>query len=273
MNWHYMEGGQAVGPIDDSQFAALVQSRTITLDTLIWRDGMAEWKPYRDLLPSAAAPLKPAMRLSHAAEPAIETDGACSECGTVQPRVNLIPLGNGQVCARCKPLAVQRLRENVTGGGGNYELASMWMRLAARILDAVIVTAGIFVVVFVSALLIGLTASTTKGTGSSPGTGRTILSILMVVVLVISYFWIPFYCLIVMPGRRGGSPGKLICGLRIIRTNGERFGIGWAFLRFLADWLTGALFIGLIFYIIAIFDEQKRTLTDYICGTRVVKTR
>lgn len=52
MNWYYAVGGQQQGPIDDSQLDALVQSGTVTLDTLVWRDGMANWQPLRHARPS-----------------------------------------------------------------------------------------------------------------------------------------------------------------------------------------------------------------------------
>src|SRR6185503_18003809 len=60
MNWFYAEAGQQVGPIDDQQFDELVRSGKIQDHTLVWREGMANWQPYRELrppIPGAAQPM------------------------------------------------------------------------------------------------------------------------------------------------------------------------------------------------------------------------
>ena len=45
MNWFYSEGGAQKGPVDDAAFRALVANGTIRPDTLVWREGMADWQP------------------------------------------------------------------------------------------------------------------------------------------------------------------------------------------------------------------------------------
>ena len=58
-------------------------------------------------------------------------------------------------------------------------------------------------------------------------------------------------------------------GLRIVRADGSSLTYGRATGRFFADYLSNLiLFIG---YIMAAFDDEKRTLHDRICDTRVVK--
>ena len=56
MNWYYAVGGRQQGPVDDAQLDAMLQSGQINQDTLIWRDGMANWLPLRQARPSAGAP-------------------------------------------------------------------------------------------------------------------------------------------------------------------------------------------------------------------------
>jgi uncharacterized RDD family membrane protein YckC len=70
-------------------------------------------------------------------------------------------------------------------------------------------------------------------------------------------------------GRFGATPGKMVCGLRVVTAMGDRISYGRATGRFLAEILSGLVcYIG---YIIAAFDEQKRTLHDHICSTRVIR--
>ena len=70
-------------------------------------------------------------------------------------------------------------------------------------------------------------------------------------------------------GRFQATPGKMALGLKVVRPNGDRVSYARALGRYFAEILSGlTLAIG---YIIAAFDEEKRTLHDRICDTRVVR--
>jgi len=69
-------------------------------------------------------------------------------------------------------------------------------------------------------------------------------------------------------GTYGATLGKMILGLEIIIPDGTAVDYKIATYRLLSEGLSS---IGLYFgYLIAIFDEEKRTLHDRICNTRVV---
>ncbi len=57
MNWYYESAGQQQGPVADSELDRLVTEGKITLDTLVWREGMAGWTPLRSARPSAPPPV------------------------------------------------------------------------------------------------------------------------------------------------------------------------------------------------------------------------
>lgn len=44
--WYYADGGQQKGPVDESALDDLVRSGVIQSDTLVWREGQANWMPY-----------------------------------------------------------------------------------------------------------------------------------------------------------------------------------------------------------------------------------
>ena len=70
-------------------------------------------------------------------------------------------------------------------------------------------------------------------------------------------------------GKFGATPGKMACKLKVVRPDGERISYARALGRHFAEMLSGIiLYIG---YIMAAFDEEKRTLHDRICDTRVIK--
>lgn len=68
--------------------------------------------------------------------------------------------------------------------------------------------------------------------------------------------------------RFGGTVGKLICRIRVIRVDGQRLSFRHALARAAATYVSLLpCGIGLI---MAAFDSEKRTLHDRICGTRVI---
>ena len=69
--------------------------------------------------------------------------------------------------------------------------------------------------------------------------------------------------------RYGGTPGKRICKLRIIKGDGSKVLFGRAWGRYLAKAFISRLFL-FIGYFFIFFDDQKRALHDMICDTRVV---
>ncbi len=106
MSWYYVEQNEQRGPADQAQLERLVQQGVITGATLVWREGMANWQPYS--LVVVGTPPAPS-----SAGGAASTLVVCSECGQAFSPNDVIRLGNSYVCALCKPVATQKLREGV----------------------------------------------------------------------------------------------------------------------------------------------------------------
>ncbi|WMJ70659.1 pilin [Stenotrophomonas sp. 24(2023)] len=45
--WFHAEGNRQQGPVPAGQLVELFRSNQVSLDTLVWRDGMAQWQPLR----------------------------------------------------------------------------------------------------------------------------------------------------------------------------------------------------------------------------------
>jgi hypothetical protein len=97
--WYYIDDGTQQGPLDDAGIDGLLASHAITPETLVWKEGLAEW-----------APLSSARPLTALADPA----AICSVCGAAVGADNLVDLVGSKVCAACKPKAVQAIREGTT---------------------------------------------------------------------------------------------------------------------------------------------------------------
>jgi uncharacterized RDD family membrane protein YckC len=70
-------------------------------------------------------------------------------------------------------------------------------------------------------------------------------------------------------GRYGATPGKMACGLKIVRPDGSALTFRRAFARYWGKVLTG-MTMGIGFLLIT-FDRQCRSMHDFICDTRVVR--
>src|SRR5205807_4795373 len=116
MNWYYSRDGQQDGPHSDEALQLLLNSGQINASTLVWREGMVNWAP----ISQAAPHLLSSMPV--AAPPPLGAGVKCVECGGVFPASAMISIGGSSVCARCKPLRLQKLQEGVASGGSHQDL-------------------------------------------------------------------------------------------------------------------------------------------------------
>ena len=54
MNWYYVSAGQQAGPVEEAQLEDLFRTGKIQAETLVWKEGMANWQPYREVKPVTA---------------------------------------------------------------------------------------------------------------------------------------------------------------------------------------------------------------------------
>jgi uncharacterized RDD family membrane protein YckC len=117
------------------------------------------------------------------------------------------------------------------------EYAGFWIRGAALLIDAVLIAV-------LTVLITPIAPSHAEFTAFAIG-----------FVYTVSFWTVS-----------GATPGKMILGLRIIKTDGNEIGKWRSLLRYVA--------LGLcVGYLLAILNSKKRALHDYIAGTIVIKTR
>jgi uncharacterized membrane protein (DUF485 family) len=57
-SWSYLQNGQAQGPVSEDQIKAMLATGALTMNDLVWREGLMEWVPIRQapgLMPASAA--------------------------------------------------------------------------------------------------------------------------------------------------------------------------------------------------------------------------
>lgn len=262
MNWHYVDQGQQAGPVTDAQLWALHQQGAVTADTLVWHSGLDNWIPFREAkleAPPAAPP-----PLATATAPLLNpNEPVCAECGKTFPIDETIRVGNVRVCAACKPVFLQKIAEGARiNVAGELRYAGFWIRVGAKLIDGIIVGIPFFVIMFI----MGVAMTPTAG-----GANRTEPSPVMPFMFMLVEFGMIFINLayqIFFLGKYGATPGKMLCKLKVVTAEGERFGYARATGRTFAEMLSGMIcYIG---YFMVAFDAQKRGLHDHICNTRVV---
>jgi len=97
MAWYYVEAGRQMGPVEELALDDLVRSGVVRDDTMIWREGMADWQPHGAVRgPKTPAPV-PAVHITG-------DSGFCSECGGRFPAPQLAMFGSRQMCTGCGKL-------------------------------------------------------------------------------------------------------------------------------------------------------------------------
>lgn len=284
MSWYYAEAGRQVGPVEDAALDDLVRRGVVRDDTLVWREGMANWMPHgsaRPPQPAAAAP-------PPAAAPAGGSEMRyCSECGRPFPAYELSMAGNASVCAGCRPVVMQRsapaqpfayaqapqyAQPGAYPAAGARRYGGFWIRFLARIIDGIIVACGSFIIQLPLRILLGIGGA---GLVVSRDPGAAIAALPLIMGAIGISFFVQMAIAIIYEvyfvSTRGATPGKMALGLKIIRADGGPLSAAQATGRYFAMWVSNLTF--LIGYIIAGFDTEKRSLHDRICDTRVVYGR
>jgi uncharacterized RDD family membrane protein YckC/DNA-directed RNA polymerase subunit RPC12/RpoP len=254
MAWYYAVDGVSHGPVEEAQIRALHQQNVVTTETPVWTEGMAEWLPFQSSTLAAAAGA--VATLSSA------PTHKCAECGKMFPEDEMIQYEQSWVCAACKPIFFQRIKEGVAPVG-TLVFATVGKRFLAVLIDGFILVLAIVLFVLVPFLA---TASLVVG----PNHETLVQKGWYIAILIIGEYGLPVAFEIFFIGRYGATPGKMLMRIKVVTPEGGRVSYGRATGRYFGKMLSGIiLYIG---FLMAFWDEEKRALHDRICKTRVIVT-
>ena len=245
MSWYYADNKEPKGPFAEDEFAQLIQDGRVHPETLVWSDGMAEWKPYGSLAADTAG----------ADQPAPQQESVCSVCGLSFAPQDLIQFETAKVCANCKPLFLQKLKEDAVVPM-DMDYAGFWIRFVAVFVDGILLSIVNYGLYF--GVLLGLRTQ-----------GETTMTIAQISVSIFQMLLSAGYE-IWMIGKYGATIGKMACKLKVVMADGSKLTYGRATGRYFSKILSQLILM--IGYIMAGFDSEKRALHDMICNTRVIKT-
>lgn len=246
--WYYAEGQQRQGPVEDEVIRQLFQRGQLTLDTLVWREGMSQWAELRTRVDELQLQTLAAAATSSGID--LRGDYAAIDNGTA-PLPGTGPLSASPYSAPAS--AVGMASGVVTGAEVVY--AGFWKRVAAYVVDSLLLGVASMVVSFATTLL------TFAGSSNMQMAGQLVGSVLGLVIGLAYYAW--FHA-----STGGATPGKMAVGIKVVRTSGERISLLRAVARYFATLLSGLIL--LIGYIMAAFTQRKQALHDMLCDTLVV---
>lgn len=249
--WYYAEGQQRQGPLLAEELRQRFQRGEISLTTLVWREGYAQWKPVSEAVEELQL-----QNLTSASENLgsgfdLRGDYSAIDNGTAP----LPGTGGGTYSPYTAPGATGSYGTAVVGGG-EVVYAGFWKRYAAYFLDSIVV-AIINVPVSLVFNLIGAAS------------GNETLAVALSMIAMLGGFVIGIGYYAGFHASKGGATlGKMAVGIKVVRSDGERItfmrGVGRYF-GFILSSLT--LMIG---FIMAAFTERKQALHDMLCDTLVV---
>jgi uncharacterized RDD family membrane protein YckC len=289
--WYYTDAErQQQGPLSTDELKQYFHREIVNPDTLVWRDGMLHWRALSELaeqlnlLPAAAAPAEPPPS-TKAGPPALAPLPPVAEpepAPTIAPAPTsgraVFNLGSEpselppQVLAEAHQRAVQAL-DNLDSGNPyrpsqaalrsrapaarNQDIvyAGFWKRAAAAIADSMVIG------------LIGRFGGEALGTllGDLFGGGELAVALMIAsVTLLLQACYYAFF----HASFNAATPGKMLIGIKVVRSDGENISFLRAVARYFAT-IPSGLLLG-IGYLMAGFTARKQALHDMICDTVVV---
>jgi uncharacterized RDD family membrane protein YckC len=156
---------------------------------------------------------------------------------------------------------------------GHWQLSGWWRRAGAQIIDWVVISiiAGVLFAIFAAFAGAGFLVGETTGYIAIV-LGTLGFGLCIVVAALV-------YAPLMMAKTNGKTLGRMACGIRVVRANGQPIDFGYAALReVVVKWLlinviAGSFTFGLaslVDYLWPLWDEENRALHDMVVNSRVI---
>lgn len=172
--------------------------------------------------------------------PVVAGKSFCTSCGNKIGGVNSQPMQSTPT-----PTRAPGQTASLTGVG-------VGLRAVAAILDSLVF------------MLIGWIMAGSFGTTSSKG-----FELSGAPFFVLMLFGFLYY--VIFEGTLGATPGKLVIGLRVVKTDGSKCGISSSIIRNVLRIVDSLPFLYLLGIVLIVSSKSKQRLGDRLAGTMVVK--
>ncbi|WP_254460254.1 RDD family protein [Xanthomonas sacchari] len=261
--WYYADAAQQRhGPIPAAEVQHCFQRGEIGLSTLVWREGLSEWRTLAEFVDELGLTQAPAPAPALAP---LEAAGEVPPPAPAVPDAWAAPAPAPAVAASpyAAPAAVLDSGAHVVGGGEVVQ-AGFWKRVAAYLIDAVLV--GIVANVIQFVVMLGFFGI--NGFGKQPDFATAAGIIMLVLLYLLPMAISALYYGLFHASTKQATLGKMAVGIKVVRTDGSRISVARGVGRYFGFMLSSlTLGIGLL---MAAFTERKQALHDMLCDTLVV---
>ena len=232
--WYYLDADRKQnGPVTVEAIRSALQAGRIGEATLVWRDGLSEWRPLAQLAGelgmSASAPPPPS------ASSADTKDDATFAYQPPNSRLEVTRVAADDVVP-----------------------AGFVRRWAALFLDGFILAIPVGILAVIAAVPMGLFSSHSETAGA----------MVQGVYYLLHFIIAPLYYAGLESSTHQATLGKRALGIKVTDNDGRRLSFGHALGRWFAASLSYLTFY--VGFLMAAFTERKRALHDIVAGTLVV---
>lgn len=272
-NWYYADAErERQGPLTADEMAQRFHQGKLRLDTLVWRDGLADWQPLRNFTDELALHQTPAETFYtpvDAAPAAAEVAPANSSYSRVEP---VFASDSTEAASPYAPPSAVLTANEAHYAGGEVVYAGFWKRFAAAMIDNLILSVVLIVVLLVGVALFGGMAALSQGfTSSDPSGGM--LAFLMIGIYGVPIVSQALYFTWMHASGGQATLGKMAVGIKVTRGDGSRISTARSFGRWAGLFFFYLLTCGLAYLVSAIMagtTERKQALHDMASDTLVV---
>ncbi len=245
--WYYADGGERQGPVATETLADLFRRGRLRRDSLVWRDGLAEWQALEkhfDELGLAAPPPPPVASAAAAAAAPRPAAPAAT------------PADNPFAPPKAPPRDSHGTEGYAAAGDAPVVPAGFVRRWLALIVDSLIIVVPI---VLVLGIFVGIGGLSMEGEAAA---------LLQVGYYGLYFLAAAFYYAGLESSAGQATLGKRLLGIKVVDMQGRRLSFGHALGRWFAAALSYVtLYIG---FLMAAFTARKQALHDFVASTQVV---
>jgi uncharacterized RDD family membrane protein YckC len=266
MTTWYREGedGRPVGPVEVAELVALHRAGALAADTRVWCEGMSEWRPWGEVAGQVLAEATPVQTpdIPRNGPPALpEAMPVVSGGGWASAPSPASPAPAAPVYGPDRPFP-----------GGPVVYAGFWNRLAAAILDGLLLSCVGCFLVGPLWFLFGVGGGVLESLDDNPFASAVSLGwslsngMVSLMPDALYHGWLGTSAL-------QGSLGKYAVGIKVVRSDGSRVSFWRGFLRHLAHagFAVATCGLGLIINAVVVAaTPRKQGLHDMVCDTLVV---
>ena len=255
--WYYSDYERnRHGPVSAGDLAELHTNGQLAPDTLVWREGLPQWQPWRTLVGEV---------IRGAGRPAVASASFATTSADAPAGAGANPYS---VAEPVSPYAPPRAVLHDAGdyvGDGDVVYAGFWKRLAAIVIDSFVVgIVGGIVQMMLMGMFYGVGLGGDPASMFASGGSIALLALVYLIPLGLQAVYFAMF-------HAGGSQatlGKMAVGIKVTDDDGRRISFARGIGRYFATIPSALiLFIG---YIMAAFTDRKRALHDMLAGTLVV---